>query len=179
MSVFPLASLSIRAQDRDPACPYWGISAKDRGASALGLLVSLLIMGALAVTVLVSLPSSRSGNDGVVKPSPNSVETANSSAAMTNAVSNVGADIHAAAVVTCQTDYQAVEAAVGYYQAEHGSLPPSLGSLAVWLRDPVTSPYFSIAIDPHHAGVVEAGTKDHALAPGEQNCQFAGQDGAG
>jgi hypothetical protein len=76
-------------------------------------------------------------------------------------------------VVACQADYQAVEAAVGYYQAENGSLPTSLGALATWLRDPVTSPYFTIAIDPHRAAV-EVGTRGHPVSAGEQNCQYAG-----
>jgi hypothetical protein len=131
-------------------------------------------MGGLAVIVMVSLTGSGSGNNEVAKAGSSSVTTAGSSGATTTGGSSVGADIAAAAVVTCQTDYQAVEAAVGYYQAEHGLSPASLGALSSWLRDPVTSPYFTIAIDPHHAGVVEVGTKGHPLSPGELNCQYAG-----
>jgi len=148
--------------------------AGERGAAAVGLLASLLVMGALAVIVLTSLPGSN-GTPGLT-PGKISVVTgaSRSSAGPASTASGAGDDIHYAAVVVCQTDYQAVEAAVSYYQAVKGSLPTSMGSLKSLLHSSVASLYFTIIIDPHRAGVVEVGTTSHSRLPGEGNCAFAG-----
>jgi hypothetical protein len=144
----------------------------ERGTGAFALMVALVITGVLAVIVLLSLPSGRGSN--ATPPSSPSSDSAQSAVEPGRTASGAGSEIHAAAVATCQADYEAVLAAVSYYQAANGSLPTSLGLLRSWLRDPVSSADFSIAIDPHNPGVVEVGTKARPLAPGEANCNYAG-----
>jgi len=146
---------------------------RDRGAGALALLASLLVMGALAVIVLTAFPGG--GADVVTPPRlPVVTPVTQTLHGPTTAADPALGDIQAAAIVACQTDYQVVEAAVSYYQVENGSLPTSMGPLRSLLRSPVSSVYFTIIIDPHRAGVVEIGTAGHSPLPGEGNCAFAG-----
>jgi hypothetical protein len=143
----------------------------ERGAGALALLASLLVMGAMAVIVLTALPG---GGANVVTPPGLPVVTPGTQTRHGPTADPALGDIQAAAIVVCETDYQAVAAAVSYYQAEKGSLPTSMGPLRPLLRSPVASLYFTIAIDAHRPGVVEVSTNGHPPTPGEGNCAFAG-----
>ena len=145
----------------------------ERGASsALGLVVGILVMGVLAVIVLKSQVGGVQSLTGPsIQPAAGGTGT---TARASGTISGVANDIHKAAVVVCRADYEAVQAAIGYYEVENGSLPTSIGSLSAWLRGSPTSPYFTIAIDPHRPGVVEVGAKGHPLSPGSGNCAFVG-----
>jgi N-acetylmuramoyl-L-alanine amidase len=154
---------------------------RDRGFGAVGLLVSLLVLGALAAVALVSLPGG--GAPNVTLPTATTHAAGKEAGAshakqvgpvQPAAVPALGNEISSAAVEACRADYSAVEAGVSYYQAENGSLPTGLASLKSLLRGSVASRYFTIAIDPGHPGLVEVGARGHPLAPGEANCSYAG-----
>jgi hypothetical protein len=83
------------------------------------------------------------------------------------------ADIGAAAIETCRADYQAVTEAASFYEATNGHPPASVAALSQYLRDPVSSGYFSISVSPS-SGRVEVTTPGHPASPGDANCRYAG-----
>ena len=141
------------------------------GASSLGMLSSLIIISALVLLMMRSLVDGGHG-DVVTLPTPNGgTGGPHGDAASTSVV--VGGYIEAAAVAVCRTDYQAVEAAVEYFQIEYDRLPGSIVEVRRWLSGPTASATFAIVIDPHRAGVVEVVTRGHPISPGDFNCDFA------
>ena len=146
----------------------------DRGGGALGLLLAVVVMGVAGVIVVRSLPGTGVGNIPALPGVSSTKASGGPRGVPSTRASGVQADIRAAAVVACKTDFLAVEAAVSYYEAEKGKFPSSLRSVRSWLRDPVQSPYFSISLDSRRPGVVEVGTRGHPLGPGAANCAFAG-----
>jgi len=143
----------------------------DYGGSLLALIVTLAIVGALAATVpLLTTESNRSnGNSGnpawtvpgVGRPPSDKVAAA-------------GNDISAAEVTACRTTYEAAETAVSAYQAETGRLPTSISQLKALTPDSVSSPFFTITIDPTWPGQLQVATRGHIAADGDVNCTTAG-----
>jgi hypothetical protein len=135
------------------------------------MLISLMIISALVLLMMRSLVDG--GHSGVVAlPTSNGgAGGPRGGAASTTVV--VGGYIEGAAVAVCRTDYQAVEAAVEYFQIEYDRLPGNIVEVRRWLSGPTASAAFTILIDPHRAGVVEVGTRGHPVSPGDFNCDFA------
>jgi hypothetical protein len=149
-----------------------GRDPRGRGAGALVLLISLAAIGALVAIVVVALPVGEIDNQHVLPYT--SLAPGRPKAPPQRPSFSSGGDTAQAAIAACQADYGAVEGALGYYEAEKGGPPSTISSLRFWLRDPITSPYFSIAIVPNDPGLVEVGTKGHPLADGNGNCLYAG-----
>ena len=133
----------------------------ERGGTALGLLGVLCLMAALAVFVLQAVPDGRASSGD--HQSASSVGTSSPAGIMASA-----------ATALCQSDYQTIDAAVEYYEAENGVPPKTIEAVSSFLNGSLTSPYFIISITPTHPGVVQVAAKDHKLSPGDGNCAFAG-----
>ena len=133
------------------------------GFGAVGLLAAIAVLAGVAALTLGLSHGSSSGTHGHGAGAPvGTLGTSPGAAA---------GDISAAARATCQTDYQAVQQAADAYAAEHGHPPASVSDLSGILRDPVTSPYFTISIGP--TGQVDVAAAGHVAASGAGNCAFA------
>jgi hypothetical protein len=144
----------------------------DKGAGALGLLATVAVLAAISVAVISSVPGAgtvagiwHAGHGG------GRLTTPSGSARKTGAA--LRTVIGSAAVQACRADYQVVEVAVGYYEAEDGSPPRSVRALDPWLHRARQSPGFNITIDPHHPGLVEVAAEGRSPSPGEANCAYA------
>lgn len=133
------------------------------GASAVGLLVTLLVLGGIAGAVLALQPGTKT-NPGVAK----TPTTINASPA------KAGSDIALGASAACQTDFDSVQTAVGEYEALHGRPPTNMTALAGMIHNPVSTYFYAITIDPHHPGRIDVSTPGHAETPGDAACRFAG-----
>jgi hypothetical protein len=131
-----------------------------RGASLVGLLVTLLVLGGAAV-----------GAFEITSGSNNSVLHPTLPGSSPNAVSSPGGVIDSAAVVTCRTDYLAVQTADGEYQSVQEQPATNMSELQPMIRDNLSSPYFSFGIDAK--GRVTVATPGHPAAPGDANCAYA------
>ena len=144
----------------------------DKGAGALGLLAAVAVLAAISVAVVSSLPGAGTvAGTGHGGPADGRLATPSGPARTTGAA--LGTVIGSAAMQACRADYQAVEAAVGYYRAEDGSLPGSVRALDPWLHHAAQFPGFSITIEPRHPGVVEVAAEGRSPSPGEANCAYA------
>ena len=133
---------------------------RDAGASLIGLLAALVVLGGASAAV-IAVETSPSGG--------NRVPTASGST-LSASPSGAGADIAASAETVCRTDYEAVSQAAEEYQSLNGRPASGMSDVGQYMRDPVTSPYFTITIV---AGRVEVATTGHPAAAGEGNCAFA------
>lgn len=138
------------------------MSRRDRSSSGFGAVGLLAAVAILAIAAAVALGVSH-GSSGAGK--------AGASTTLGTSPAQASNDISAAARVTCQTDYQAVQQAADAYTADQGHPPGAMSDLAGMLRDPVTSPYFTISIGS--TGQIEVATPGHAATPGAGNCAFA------
>jgi hypothetical protein len=86
----------------------------------------------------------------------------------------VESDVQASSVITCQSDYEAVQTAATAYQALHGAPAPTIAALAPWLSDPIASSAFTISIPVSQPGQVDVAAAGHRAEPGDANCAFAG-----
>lgn len=135
----------------------------DAGASAVGLLVTLLVLGGIAGAVFALQPGT--------KTSPGAAKTATTiNASPAKAASNISQ----AAQEACQSNYQAVQTAVSEYEALHSQPPATMKELASMIRSPVSTYFYAFTIDPHHPGQVDVSTPGHAATPGEAGCRYAG-----
>lgn len=135
-----------------------GRDGRDTGvASLLGLLSVLVVLGAVAGAVLLSLEAE-----------PTTGGASHSSAA----TAAVGADESVAAQVTCRADYDAVSEAAGTFQVLHGHPPADVTSVLPLIGQPVASHYFTITIGP--GGFVDVATPGHPPQAGDGNCAYAG-----
>jgi hypothetical protein len=136
--------------------------------SLLGLLLTLAIVGALSAAIPL-LADRSSGNPDTVTVTPPGRSTSISGS--TNAA---GSDIAAAEVSACRTNYQAAETALSDYEAEEGSRPTKISEVQALIRDPLSSAFFQITIDPLRPGSLEVATPGHAASDGDANCETAG-----
>jgi hypothetical protein len=137
--------------------------AANRGSTLIGLVAAVAVLGAIAgVAFAVNGSGSTSKHAGAplvvrgttLSPSP----------------ADAGTDISAAAAEVCRADYQAVSQTVDAYRALNGQQPTSMSQLAPFLKDSVTSPYFTIGLDS--AGVT-VGVPGRPAAPGDGQCAYA------
>ena len=133
------------------------------GASAVGLLVTLLVLGGIAGAVFALQPGT--------KTSPGAAKTATT---INASPAKAGSNISQAAQEACQTNYQAVQTAVSAYEALHSQHPATMKELASMIRGPVSTYFYAITIDPHHPGRIDVSTPGHAETPGDAACRFAG-----
>jgi protein-glutamine gamma-glutamyltransferase len=98
--------------DREGALASVGTTGdtQDRGASPIGLVFAVLIMGGLAAGVLISVQS-RSSGPGSIPSLPTVVSHGTGHSTEANARANPLSDISAAAIEACQTSYSAAEEA--------------------------------------------------------------------
>jgi hypothetical protein len=136
--------------------------------SLLGLLLTLAIVGALAAAIPL-LTDRSSGNPGPILVNP-----AGGGRSLSGNADAAGRDLTAVAVSACRTNFQAAEAAVSAYEAETGSLPSSISEVQTFIRDPLSSVFFQITIDPLRPGRLQVATRGRAAADGEANCATAG-----
>ena len=134
-----------------------------QGYGAVGLLVTLLVLGGLAAVVLTALPSSttKSPRGGTLS-------------LPGLATQQPGAQISAAAQQACQANYAALEQAVSFYQVQHGSLPTTVAELQTYFRGTLSTPQYTLTIDAIHAGQIEVETSGHPASDGNGNCRYAG-----
>lgn len=123
---------------------------------------------AAAIPFLTGTSSSGAGTDLTLPHSPSA------GASPGEIVPGVGGVISAAATVACRTNYSAAEAAIQQYEAEFSSVPTKISQVQTLLRDPLSSPAFTITIDPKRPGQLQVGTKSHVAADGSANCAAAG-----
>lgn len=135
---------------------------RDVGATLVGLLAALVILGGASAAVIAAEDSSSGGGARVPTGSGSTLD-ANPGGA--------GADIAAAAATTCRADYGAVSQAADEYQALHQRPASGMSDVSQYLRDPVTSPYFTLTIV---SGRVEVATPGRQAAEGDGNCAYAG-----
>ena len=139
-----------------------------RGASLVGLLVTLGVIGILAAAIPV-LTSGSNGKSGIPNLTiPVTGRTAGGQ------MSAAGSDIAGAEAVACRATYGAALVAVGTYEAETGSRPTSISQVQPLLRDPLSSAFFTIEIDPRKPGQLQVAAHDHPAAGGDANCAAAG-----
>lgn len=138
----------------------------DRGAAALGLLVVLLVLGGLACVVIIAQPGGGSKLG---------TSTGTASSQLNASSANASTNTSAAAEVSCRTDYEIASQAVSYYETLNGHPPKDTADLSTLIKDPLSSPYFTISIDPYLAGQVDVATKGHVSSPGDGNCSYAGE----
>jgi hypothetical protein len=138
-----------------------------RGAGVIGILVTLLALGALAVAVLMALPSITSS------PSKGDPGSAAIASLPGGAPPSAGNDISVASTTACHANFAAAKTAVGVYQAETGALPTTIAEVQNLIRDPLSSDRFTITIDPRHPGELQVATPGHPPADGDINCAFA------
>jgi hypothetical protein len=135
---------------------------RDDGASAIALLLSLLILGAMAAIVLVA--TNRLSQDGAT--------TSLSIAPGTTVKATPSADLlDAAARAACIASYEAVSAARDLYTAVNGHPPASISDLQSMLRDPLSTRGYTITIAS--GGHIAVATPGHPARAGSENCAFA------
>lgn len=139
-------------------------SGPELGSTLIGLLVAVVVLGALAGVVFGLTGGGSGGKHGSGQLSVNGTTLSPSPAA-------AGADTSAAAAEVCRADYATVNEAADAYRAVNGQRPTSLSQLAPFLKDSVTSPYFTIGLD---SSGVTVGAPSHSPSPGNGNCAFAG-----
>jgi hypothetical protein len=135
------------------------------GMGLLGLILALGILGGLSAMAVVGLSGSTLPDTSeLTLPTPAPSDASQMSH---------GSDNNAAAVAACRSDYQAVQSAASVYRVLNGADATRMRDLQSILKDPVTSPYFIISIDPQNPGVIEVATSGHAARPGDGNCAYA------
>jgi hypothetical protein len=133
----------------------------------IGVLLTLLVLGGLAIVVLMALPSATG--------SSKATSGAGATALLPgNAAPSVGNDITAASAATCHANYAAAKSAIDVYEAEHGTLPTTIAEVQTLLRDPLSTNRFTITIDPRRPGELQVATNAHPAADGDTNCAYAG-----
>jgi hypothetical protein len=135
----------------------------DSGASAVALLVVLLVLGGVAALVFALQPGSNSDRGG-----------SHANTTINGSPAKASSDIAQAAEAACQANFQTVQTAVSEYEALHGQAPTSMTALASMVHNPVSTYFYAITIDPHHPGQIEVATPGHAASPGEAGCAHAG-----
>jgi hypothetical protein len=132
------------------------------GYGLVGLLMALLLLGGLAAVVVTALPDSGTNSrHGTTSSLPGLV------------TQHPEAQISAAAQAACQANYAALEEAVAVYQAQHGALPSSVAKVQSYFRGSLSTPEFTLTIDPSHPGQVEVRTNGHPASDGDGNCRYA------
>ena len=131
-----------------------------RGSTLVALLVSLLLLGVLGVVLFTSL-----GQQG-------SVSTIRSSRA-NKPFATASSYESAAAIVACRTDYEAATQAATEYATVYGREPATISQLQSFLKDPLLSTRFTIAVDPDVPGRIEAAASGHPALPGDANCAYS------
>lgn len=134
-----------------------------QGYGLVGMLLTLLVLGGLAAIVLVAVPGSGTTSSHMTIPSLPHQSGQQSSG-----------PISAAAQQACQANYIALQQAISLFQAEHGSLPTSAAELQTYLRGTVSTPQFTLTIDPTRPGQIAVQTAGHPASDGESNCRYAG-----
>lgn len=136
---------------------------KERGASLIGLLLVVVILGGLAAVAIVATNSETSlpsvGTKGA------------STTTLAPGSSGAASDISAAASTACRANYEALNSALQAYEAINGHAPSSIAALQSELKDPVSSRYYTFGLNAQ--GQVTVATKGHPAGPGDANCAFA------
>ena len=135
-----------------------------QGYGAVGLLVTVVVLGGLAAVVLTALPGSGTKSPHGATPSLPGLAT-----------QQPQAQISAAAQEACKANYAALEQAVSFYQAQHGSLPTTIAELQTYFHGTLSTPQFTLTIDPIRPGQIQVQTGKHAASDGNSNCRYAGQ----
>ena len=129
--------------------------------------MAIVILAGMAAAVLGNQSGSGGDHQG-------SSTAGGSTTTIDSSPAKADSDVSEGAQVACRTNYQVVTEAVAEYQVLNGRPPGNLAALASMLRDPVTSAYYSITVDPASPGAVEVATPQHPAAPGDANCAYAG-----
>jgi hypothetical protein len=143
----------------------------DRGASLIGLLLTVAIVAGLAagIPLLVGVGKAQSVST-LSKDGPRGVAPAISASSKGGA----GSDLAAAAAVACMTNYEAAESAVAAYEAQDGQPPKSIEQVQALVKDPLSSSMFRITIDPNKPGQLQVATPGYAASDGNGNCRNVG-----
>jgi len=170
-----LSAIVVRTVTRTATTP--DRSRPEGGQSLVALVVVLAVLGGMAAIVVSKVGTSNGVNPEQLPALnlPGSLPastTATASKPSSNGVASTS-DITAAAAVACRTDYEAVAQAASEYQALYGQRPASMAELQSFLKDPLTSAYFTITIDPHVPGSIEVATPGHPAQAGDSNCEYA------
>jgi hypothetical protein len=88
--------------------------------------------------------------------------------------SAAGGDVAAAEAAACESNFEAAEAAVKSYEAETGSPPTAVAEVQALIRDPLSSAFFTITIDPNEPGQLQVATRGHPAVDGDGNCTVSG-----
>jgi hypothetical protein len=158
---------ALRPNPSGPNGPHPVRSRRESGVGLIGLLISLALIGALAATIplLADRTSGLASTPGLTTPAAG--QPAGGSAGV------AGGDVAAAEAAACETNFQAAEAAVSFYEAQTGSPPTATAEVQALLRDPLSSAFFTITIDPTKPGHLEVATRGHPAADGDSNCTAA------
>lgn len=135
----------------------------NEGRSLVGLLVVLAVLG---ISAGIAVTTTGGGTSIPTLPPETGSSTTGTHGSQT--------PVAAGASEVCRTDYEAVSEAVAAFAATDGHNPTSIDQLAGWLKDPVTSPYFTITLDSSGSGAVDVATPGHPGSPGTANCAYAG-----
>ncbi len=138
----------------------------DLGQSFVGLIVVILILGGFAAVVLGSQGGRSGGRHGSA---PTTLP-----GGLSASLGDAGNDVPAAAAIACRSNYEAVAQVVSYYQTLNGKLPASMTAIQSLFKDPVSSSYFTLSIDPRQPGTVDVATPGHPALAGDANCAHAG-----
>lgn len=159
-------SQSARHRDK----PEGTFTPVNRGATLLGVLISLAMIGVLAAAI----PLLTSGDGTTSSETPSTLLPANEGPSGNAVPNGASGAINASTIVACRNTFQAAEAAIEEWQVEHGSPPTSTSELQRALRDPLSSTGYTIEVDPWHLGVLGVLTRTHPFTDGPGNCAFAG-----
>jgi hypothetical protein len=134
----------------------------------IGLLMVLAVVAiaAAGIPLLTRATGGKSTYSQLTVPAIGRTVSGNTSAA--------GSDVAAAEAVACRTSYAAAQAAVSSYEAETGSRPTSISQVERLVRDPLSTPFFAIGIDPRKPGQLQVATHGHPGVDGNANCAAAG-----
>jgi type II secretory pathway pseudopilin PulG len=132
------------------------------GYGLTGVLVTLLILGGLAAAVLTTVPGADTGSSrrrpaslpGLVTQPPSG-------------------QISAAAQQACEANYAALQQAISVYQVEHGSLPTSVAEVQTYFRGSLSTPQYSLSMDPNRPGQIQVQTSGRSASDGNGNCRYA------
>ena len=147
----------------------------ERGQSLIGLVILLLVLGAVAATVLISEQSGSSGPGSIpTLPIAGASPAGTGGSRTSTANANPLSETSAAAVAACRASYSAAEQAVEEYLAQHGQQPTTIAEVQGYLRDPISTTKFAVAIDASRPGQLQVSTAARAASDGPTNCEFAG-----
>lgn len=135
----------------------------DAGQGLLALLAGLLVVGGLAAYLLTAIPDSGTG-----------LPRGTSSSLSKASTPQVQGELNAASEQACISNYEALQTAVSEYQVERGALPTQAIQLQPYFRGTLTTPAFTLSIDPVRPGQLEVQTPGHAASDGNANCRYAG-----